>query len=52
MVVEDESPLALAVSFDNLPDTCPASGAELELIALFLPELLQEMLSQPETEGE
>jgi hypothetical protein len=47
--VEDKSPLTLAVSFDNLPDNCPASAAEWGLIASLLPELLKEMLSDEET---
>jgi hypothetical protein len=50
--VKDESLLSLAVSFEGLPDDDPASGAELELIASFLPELLREMLAQSEVEGE
>lgn len=50
--MEDEFPLTLAVSFEDLPDNQPASAAELELIASLLPELLKEMLSDGETEGE
>lgn len=50
--VEDESPLALAVSFQNLPDNCPASAAELEPIESFVPEPLKEMLGQADMEGE
>ena len=50
--MEDQSPLALAVSFQNLPDNCPASAAELEPIESFVPELLKELLVQADMEGE
>lgn len=50
--MEDDTALAPAVSSENLPDNSPASGAVLELIASFLPELLKEMLLDEETEGE
>ena len=50
--MEDESPLALAVSFQILPDNCPASAGELEPIESFLPEPLKELLVQADMEGE
>ena len=49
--MEDEIPLTLAVSFEDLPDDYAASEAELELIASFLPALLKEMIAQSDTEG-
>ena len=48
----EKSPLTLAVRFKDLPDNYPASGAELDLIASFLPERLKEMLTQSDTDGE
>ena len=42
----------IAVSFDKSMDKRPASAEELELIATLLPELLKEMLMQPDTEGQ
>lgn len=48
--MEDQCPLALAVSFDHRMDNRPVSDDELELIAAFLPELLKEMLLDEETE--
>ena len=50
--MEDESPPALVASFQNLPDNCPASAAELEPIESFVPELLKELLVQADMEGE
>jgi hypothetical protein len=49
--VKNESDTTIPVSFDAGVDL--ATGAdELALIAAYLPELLKEMLAQPETEGD
>ena len=50
--MEDDASLTIPVSFEHSIDNCPASAQELELIAALLPELLKEMLSDKETEGE
>ena len=50
--MKDESRLTPAVSFEAAMDNYPASAEELVLVAAFLPELLKEMLAQPDTEGE
>ena len=50
--MEDVASLTIPISFDHSIDNCPASAQELELIAALLPELLKEMLSHPETEGD
>jgi hypothetical protein len=50
--VENDSGLTIAVSFDNTIENHPAGAEELALIAAFLPELVKEMLAQPETDGE
>ncbi len=49
--MNDEELLQIPVRFGML-DNRPASAEELALIAAFLPELMKEMLTQPETEGE
>jgi hypothetical protein len=49
--VNDEELLRIAVRF-GMPDNRPASADELALIAAFLPELMKEMLAQPETDEE
>ncbi len=50
--MENNKKLTIAVSLDAGIETRPAGADELALIAAYLPELLKEMLSQPETEGE
>jgi hypothetical protein len=49
--VNDEELLRIPVRFDML-DNRLVSVDELALIAAFLPELMKEMLTQPETDGE
>jgi len=50
--VENDSGLTIPVSFEADIESRRASAEELALIAAFLPELMKEMLTQPETEGE
>ena len=50
--MEDDKRLTVAVSLDKNIENCPASADELALIAAYLPELMKDMLSQPETDGE
>lgn len=50
--MENDQRLTIAVSLDTTIENRPAGADELALIAAYLPELLKEMLSQPETEGD
>ncbi len=50
--MENELGLAIVVNLDKSIENRPAGAEELALIAAYLPELLKEMLSQPETEGD
>ena len=50
--MKNDSKLTIPVNFDNAIESRAASAAELDLIASLLPELLKEMLTQPDTEGE
>ena len=50
--MENDQGLTIAVSLDRSIENRPAGADELALIAAYLPELLKEMLSQSETEGD
>jgi hypothetical protein len=49
--ISTQSDINVAVRFERVFDG-PARADEVALIAAYLPELLKEMLDQPETDGE
>lgn len=50
--MENNKKLTVTVSLNQSIENRQAGADELALIAAYLPELLKDMLSQPETEGE